>query len=66
MKAFPDARPARPRCGAFWLVNIIPCVQIWHKEVHVGLWRSARRDVWNPVMRRPFVRLTRFGVDMCR
>ena len=65
MKAYPDVRASKPRKW-FWLANIIPCVQVWANEIRVGFWSQPHAKEFNPVMRRPFVALTRFGVKLRR
>lgn len=62
MKAFPDIRGLAPPPRAYWLANFIPCVQIWASEIHIGFWRSTHSGAWNPVMRRPFLAINKFGV----
>lgn len=66
MRAYPDTRAAKPRKW-YWLVGVVPAVQIWAHEVHIGFWRQAKyQGQFNPVMRKPFVKLNRFGVTVIR
>jgi hypothetical protein len=65
MKAYPEFRGAQPKKSAFWLVEWIPQVQIWAREVHIGFNKSGSRE-WAPVMQRPMLRINRFGIDVLR
>ena len=63
MKAIPDIRASRPRKW-FWLVNIIPSVEIWHNQVFIGLWHQPKHvGQWNPVMTRRRIVIDRFSVS---
>jgi hypothetical protein len=50
MKAYPDVRAAKPSKW-FWLVNLIPTVQVWASVVMVGFWHQPRKGEFNPVLR---------------
>ena len=57
----PDARAAKPRKW-FWLVGIVPHVEVWAHEIHIGFWQQPHSGKFNPVMRKGRIRVNQFGV----
>ena len=56
MKAYPELRGRHPT-RMLWIRNLIPCIQVWANEIHIGFWKNGGRH--NPIMRRPYIKISR-------